>query len=98
MVSAVWKNSFIDYFVRLIAMIGVSFPVFLLALVALAIFHAQLGWTAGPGRLGFLIKDPPHITGLFTIDSYWLENGKRLLMRFRTWCFPVWFWVVIFQG
>jgi peptide/nickel transport system permease protein len=68
-VSAVWKNSFVDYFVRLIAMIGVSFPVFLLALVALAVFHAQLGWTAGPGRLGFLLKDPPHVTGLFTIDS-----------------------------
>jgi peptide/nickel transport system permease protein len=68
-VAAVWKNSFVDYFTRFIAMIGVSFPVFLLALVALAVFHAQLGWTAGPGRLGFLLKDPPHVTGLFTLDS-----------------------------
>jgi peptide/nickel transport system permease protein len=68
-VSAVWKDSILDYGVRFIAMIGVSFPVFLLALVALAVFHAQLGWAAGPGRLGFLIKDPPHVTGLFTIDS-----------------------------
>jgi peptide/nickel transport system permease protein len=68
-VSAVWKDSFLDYGVRFIAMIGVSFPVFLLALVALAVFHAQLGWAAGPGRLGFLLKDPPHVTGLFTIDS-----------------------------
>jgi peptide/nickel transport system permease protein len=68
-VAAVWKNSFVDYFMRFIAMIGVSFPVFLLALVALAVFHAQLGWTAGPGRLGFLTRDPPHVTGLFTIDS-----------------------------
>jgi peptide/nickel transport system permease protein len=73
-ISAVWKNSFLDYGVRFIAMIGVSFPVFLLALVALSVFHAQLGWAAGPGRLGFLIKDPPHITGLFTIDS--LLAGK----------------------
>lgn len=68
-IAAVWKNSFVDYFMRFVAMIGVSFPVFLLALVALAVFHAQLGWTAGPGRLGFLLKDPPHVTGLFTIDS-----------------------------
>ena len=68
-VSAVWKNSFVDYLVRVLAMIGVSFPVFLLALIALSVFHAQLGWTSGPGRLGFLLKDPPHITGLFTIDS-----------------------------
>jgi peptide/nickel transport system permease protein len=81
-VAAVWKNSFVDYFMRFIAMIGVSFPVFLLALVALAVFHAQLGWTAGPGRLGFLTRDPPHVTGLFTIDSLlagqWKTFGDAL--------------------
>lgn len=68
-VSAVWRNSFVDYVVRMFALIGVSFPVFLLALVALSVFHAQLGWAAGPGRLGFLVKDPPRITGFFTVDS-----------------------------
>jgi peptide/nickel transport system permease protein len=68
-VSAVWRNSFVDYGVRFLALIGVSFPVFLTALVALSLFHAQLGWTAGPGRLGFLTKAPPHVTGLFTVDS-----------------------------
>ncbi|MCA9835842.1 MAG: ABC transporter permease [Trueperaceae bacterium] len=68
-ISAVWRNSWADYLVRVFALIGVSFPVFLLALVALSIFHAKLGWTAGPGRLSFLVKDPPHVTGLFTIDS-----------------------------
>ena len=68
-VSAVWRNSLVDYAVRVFALIGVSFPVFLLALVALSVFHAQLGWVVGPGRLGFLVKDPPHVTGLFTVDS-----------------------------
>ncbi|MGB7339015.1 MAG: ABC transporter permease [Phototrophicaceae bacterium] len=68
-VSAVWRNSIIDYLVRFFALIGVSFPVFLLALVALTVFHAQLGWTEGPGRLGFLVRDPPLVTGWFTIDS-----------------------------
>lgn len=68
-VSAVWRNSIIDYLVRFFALIGVSFPVFLLALVALTVFHAELGWTAGPGRLGFLVRDPPHVTGWFTIDA-----------------------------
>lgn len=68
-VSAVWRNSILDYLVRFFALIGVSFPIFLLALVALALFHAQLGWVVGPGRLGFLVRDPPHVTGLFTIDS-----------------------------
>ena len=68
-ISAVWRNSFIDYIVRIFALIGVSFPIFLLALVGLSVFHAQLGWVVGPGRLSFLVKDPPHVTGLFTVDS-----------------------------
>lgn len=68
-VSAVWRNSPIDYLVRFLALLGVSFPVFLIALVALSVFHAQLGWAAGPGRLSFLTKAPPHVTGLFTLDS-----------------------------
>lgn len=68
-ISAIWRNSPLDYLVRIFALVGVSFPVFLLALIALAVFHAQLGWTAGPGRLGFLVRDPPTVTGWFTIDS-----------------------------
>lgn len=68
-VSAVWRNSVIDYLVRVLALIGVSFPVFLLALIGLTVLHARLGWVVGPGRLSFLVRDPPHVTGLFTIDS-----------------------------
>lgn len=68
-ISAVWRDSILDYVVRVFALIGVSFPVFLLALIALTVFHAQLGWTVGPGRLGFLVRDPPLVTGFFTIDS-----------------------------
>ena len=68
-ISAIWRDSFLDYLVRFFALIGVSFPVFLLALIGLTVFHAELGWTAGPGRLGFLVKDPPHLTGWFTVDS-----------------------------
>ena len=30
---------------------------------------SQNGWVAGPGRLDFIVRDPPHVTGLFTIDS-----------------------------
>jgi peptide/nickel transport system permease protein len=68
-VSAVWRNSPLDYAVRVLALIGVSFPVFLLALIGLTVLHAELGITAGPGRLGFLVRDPPTVTGWFTIDS-----------------------------
>ncbi|MEM6528715.1 MAG: ABC transporter permease, partial [Chloroflexota bacterium] len=58
-----------DYLVRTFALVGVSFPVFLLALVGLSVFYAQLGWVSGPGRLGFRTDDPTHITGWFTVDA-----------------------------
>ncbi|MDH3949337.1 MAG: ABC transporter permease [Gammaproteobacteria bacterium] len=68
-ISAVWRNSLADYSLRGFALIGVSFPVFLLALIALSVFHGRLGWAAGPGRLSYLVIDPPFVTGWFTIDS-----------------------------
>jgi peptide/nickel transport system permease protein len=81
-VSAVWKNSIVDYLARAFVVIGVSFPVFVLALIGLTIFHVQLGLVAGPGRLDFIMRDPPHVTGLFTIDSLlagqWDKFGNAL--------------------
>ena len=68
-VSAVWRNSLVDYFVRVFALVGVSFPVFLLALLGLSVLYAQLGLVAGPGRLSITLRPPPTVTGLFTIDS-----------------------------
>jgi peptide/nickel transport system permease protein len=82
-VSAVWRNSPLDYLVRVVALIGVSFPVFLLALIGLTVLHAQLGWTAGPGRLGFLVSRPPHVTGLYTVDA--LLAGQWATLRDAAW-------------
>jgi len=73
LVSAIWKNSWADYIARVIALIGVSFPVFLIALVFLTVFYAQLGIAAGPGRLHILMRAPPTVTGMYTIDA--LLNG-----------------------
>jgi peptide/nickel transport system permease protein len=68
-ISAVWRNSWIDYLVRVFSLVGVSFPVFLLALVALNLFYVQLGWVSGPGRLDVIVRPPPNVTGLYTLDS-----------------------------
>jgi peptide/nickel transport system permease protein len=68
-VSAIWRNSPVDYLVRILSLIGVSFPVFVLALIGLTVFHAQLGWVPGPGRLRVTLSDPPFVTGLFLVDS-----------------------------
>lgn len=68
-ISAIWRNRWIDYLVRMISLIGVSFPVFLLALIGLSIFYVQLDWVAGPGRLDVVMRAPPEVTGLLIIDS-----------------------------
>jgi peptide/nickel transport system permease protein len=67
--SAVWRNHPIDFLTRTLAVVGVSVPVFVLALVFMTVFHAQLGWAAGPGRLDFTMREPPMVTGAFTIDA-----------------------------
>jgi peptide/nickel transport system permease protein len=68
-ISAIRRNTPVDYAVRTFTLVGVSFPVFLLALIGLTIFYSQLGWVAGPGRLNVVVKAPPSVTGWFTIDS-----------------------------
>lgn len=68
-ISAVWRNSLPDYLVRILSLIGVSFPVFLLALLALQVFYVNLGIVAGPGRLGIKLDNPPTVTGWFTLDA-----------------------------
>jgi peptide/nickel transport system permease protein len=75
-VSAVWRNTYIDYLVRILSLIGVSFPIFLLALLMLSVFHAQLGILPGPGRINARIGGPDTITGFFLVDSLMTGNGR----------------------
>lgn len=68
-ISAVRPNSIFDYAGRIFALIGVSFPVFVLALVFLRVFYVELGIAAGPRRLDAIIRPPPTVTGFYTVDS-----------------------------
>lgn len=82
-ISAVWYNKPIDFFVRTVGLLGVSVPVFVLALLGLAIFHGQLGWAAGPGRIGARIGAPPVVTGFLLIDS--IAAGRWDAFRDAAW-------------
>jgi len=68
-ISAVWSDRLADHLARIIALIGVSVPVFWLGLIALQVFYAQLRILPGPGRLDTRLTAPPFRTGLYTIDS-----------------------------
>ncbi len=67
--SAVYRNSSIDHFSRILSLIGVSMPVFWLGLVLLLIFYFKLGWFPEPGRLDIMLIEPPRVTGILLIDS-----------------------------
>ncbi|MEL7674659.1 MAG: ABC transporter permease [Chloroflexota bacterium] len=68
-ISAVWRNRPIDFFVRFISLIGVSAPVFWLALIGLLLLYLRWDLVPGPGRLDARVAPPPNVTGLYTIDS-----------------------------
>jgi len=67
--SALWRNSWVDHVARLISLLGVSIPVFWLALLALFVLYSRLGWFPGPGRIDIGMQVPNRITGLLTVDS-----------------------------
>lgn len=68
-VSAVWRNSLWDFIVRILSLIGVSAPVFWLALMCLLVLYLRLRLLPGPGRLDATLIPPPGVTGLYIIDS-----------------------------
>ncbi len=69
-ISALNKDSPIDHAGRVMAVVGVSVPVFWLGLVLLYVFFLKLGWVPPPiGRLPPTMSPPPHVTGLYTLDA-----------------------------
>ena len=67
--SAVYRNSLLDHFSRVISLVGVSMPVFWLGLVLMLIFYFKLGWLPEPGRLDIMLIEPERVTGLLLVDS-----------------------------
>ena len=68
-IAALRRNRLADQVLRVVSLGGMSTPQFWLALVALYVFFYRLGWAPGSGRLDAAVLPPPHLTGLFTVDS-----------------------------
>jgi ABC-type dipeptide/oligopeptide/nickel transport system permease component len=66
--SAVWANRPFDHISRLISLIGVSAPVFWLALVLQVVFSIHLDLLPVSGRLDIFLR-PPRVTGFLLIDG-----------------------------
>lgn len=67
--SALQRNSWLDHMARVFSLLGVSIPVFWLALLALFVLYSRLRWFPGPGRIDVGLAVPPRITGLLTVDA-----------------------------
>ena len=94
-VSAVRADRPVDQASRLVSLLGVSVPAFWLAVLLQLFFGLRLGWLPVSGRLGALTDAPPHLTGLYLIDSaiagQWATFGdaaRQLLLPALTLSFP----------
>jgi peptide/nickel transport system permease protein len=66
--SATRPNSIFDHVTRIVSLVGVSMPAFLLALVLQLIFASWLGWLPVSGRTSSLVSIEP-ITGFVILDG-----------------------------
>lgn len=68
--AAINSGRWVDHLVRIGTLVGYSLPTFWLAMIALLIFYAQLGWTVGPGRIDFTYEGlVTPVTGSIFIDA-----------------------------
>ena len=68
-IAAVRRERWADHLARIGSIIGVSVPVFWLALLALVVFYYHLRLAPGPGRLDPHLTPPDPVTGLIIVDS-----------------------------
>jgi peptide/nickel transport system permease protein len=67
-ISAVRKNSIIDAASTLIALIGVSIPIFWLGILYIMLFAGTLHWLPSGGRIAIQLE-PVRVTGFYLIDT-----------------------------
>ena len=78
-VAAVHKDSIIDHSVRLVSLLGLSFPSFWLGLIFLYFLAFQLDIFPSPmGRIALRVPPPEQITGLYILDSLITGNLRSL--------------------
>ena len=72
--AAIKRNSFFDYSVIGISLIGYSMPIFWWGLIVVILFSVNLGWFPVSGRIDVLY-DIPAVTGFLLIDSLKSPDG-----------------------
>jgi len=81
-ISAAWRNSFFDGFSRLVALTGVSMPIFWLGLMLAWFFGVMLRWLPTGFRLGTDVT-LVSVTNFNILDSLLAKNPAALLSSLR---------------
>lgn len=80
--SAVRRNRPVDHLVRVFSVVGAAMPAFWSGLMLIWLFYGRLHWLPAGGRLDVQAMAPPHLTGLYTVDSLiageWRTFGSSL--------------------
>lgn len=87
-ISAIKRNKWVDQILRGVSVLGVSVPVFWMALLLLFVFYLKLGIFPGPGRLSAGLTPPVHVTGLYTVDALFMGDMKAFADAFKHLCLP----------
>jgi peptide/nickel transport system permease protein len=81
--SAVYRNKFVDQIVRTISVSGISTPAFWLGLSLIVLFYGKLHWFPGSGRLPDGIDPPTSISGFYILDSLLTGNRPALISSLK---------------
>ena len=96
-IAAVNRNSFLDYILMGVSLVGYSMPIFWWGLILILVFSVTFGLTPVSGRISFMY-DVDHVTGFMLIDSLLSEDGfeafmsalKSLILRQLLWGQSLW--------
>lgn len=69
MLSAVYRDSWIDHLTRLFSISGVAIPAFWFGILLQLFFAVQLGWLPVSGQLSLVTLPPEPITHLLLVDT-----------------------------
>ena len=95
MLSAVYRDTWVDHWTRVVSVSGVALPAFWLGLMLQLLLALHLGWLPLGGRLGLTATEPAPITHLLFVDALlrgeWRTLGDALahaVLPVVTLCFP----------
>ena len=89
MLSAVYRDTWVDHGARLVAVSGVALPAFWLGLMLQLLLALHLGWLPLGGRLGLTATPPLPITHLLLLDALLRGEWRTLADALRHAVLPV---------